>query len=243
MEWLYFESIDSTNDYLKNHAHTLQHQTVCVAKTQSHGHGRLGRTWVDDGNSCLFSVLYKEALNVSLIGFSPLLAAYALHQTLISIIDEVTIKWPNDLLVRGRKIAGILTESIIEGDQVIALIIGIGINTNTKTIPESLRNIATSYWIETQKRLDHQRLMETILDNLEKAIFRYEQQPKDIVDYLNKYTLLKHHVQFNHQGIIKEGYSKRILEDGSLEIATEEGTLAVKSGEIILIKKEGPEND
>jgi BirA family biotin operon repressor/biotin-[acetyl-CoA-carboxylase] ligase len=237
MHWIFFESIDSTNNYLKHHNQELHHQTICVTKTQSQGHGRQGRAWLDDGNSCLFSILLKENLTLSIVEFSPLLAAYSVHKVLAPLINHLTIKWPNDLLVNDKKIAGILAESIIENQQVCALIIGVGINTNMQVLPIEIAPIATSLFIETHTIIDHDLIINKIFNVLKDAIKTFIHHPEIILNYLNTHTVLEHPVEFIYQNNVINGIAKQILSDGSLEILTHQGLIAYKSGEITLLKK------
>ncbi|MBF0425888.1 MAG: biotin--[acetyl-CoA-carboxylase] ligase [Magnetococcales bacterium] len=121
--------------------------TVVTAEHQTHGRGRLGRAWhAPPGSSLAFSILLRPPIPPHRTFQLTLLAGLALAATLHEAgFVEVTIKWPNDLLLHGRKLAGILTEMGAETDEVHYVVIGVGLNVHTTTamLPPELRAIAT----------------------------------------------------------------------------------------------------
>lgn len=145
--------------------------TVIVADTQTNGKGRLGRTWQSPaGTGIWMSVLLRPDLPLSKIPQLTLLTAVAMVKGIRQAVQvEPSIKWPNDLLLNDRKLAGILTEVQAEGNRVKHVIIGIGLNVNQEQedFPEELAAIATSIRRESGKEADRNRLIAAILNEWE----------------------------------------------------------------------------
>lgn len=145
--------------------------TIVVAEKQTKGRGRMARNWYSpSGTGIWMSLIIRPNLPVQATPQLTLLTAVAIVQAL----EEVTplkpdIKWPNDILINGKKLVGILTELQAEADQVHSIIIGIGINVNQALIdfPEELHPIATSIHLETGELWDRARLIQEILFKFE----------------------------------------------------------------------------
>ena len=131
MSILTFDTLDSTNSYFKRNGKYLDHFTVVQANHQEKGKGRLGRSWQDQGNSLLFSILLKEKIEPERVPLLSLLAGASVVLTLEHYGLTPLVKWPNDTLVSEKKISGILTEAVSEGENIF-YIVGIGINLNQK---------------------------------------------------------------------------------------------------------------
>lgn len=123
------------------------------------------RVWID-GDDLLLSVLIKDSLEPNKIPQLALVTAAAVWKTLVPYL-AVQIKWPNDIVYKDKKISGILIESEIISNQLAALIIGIGINVNTKKFPEDLIMKATSLALATNEEHDIKKLKDDLLQNLD----------------------------------------------------------------------------
>lgn len=126
MQKYYFESLDSTNDYLKSEYNSYEDKDVVIALVQKKGKGRMGRVWLSN-DDLTFSIVFKN-LNPIHHLIAPLAVASALKRLGIN----AKIKWPNDIYVSGKKVSGILVESIYEGNEFKCQIVGIGINFSIK---------------------------------------------------------------------------------------------------------------
>lgn len=143
----HFESIDSTNTEAKRFALSEQHkQAIFVADEQKQGKGRLGRTWVSDkGAGLWFSLLLRPNINPENASGITLVAAAAMSMAVEQLTKlEVGIKWPNDLLIDGKKVCGILTEMSAELNHLHYIILGIGINIDQSSFDDTLSEKATS---------------------------------------------------------------------------------------------------
>ncbi len=138
-----FEVIDSTNDYALEHFDVFHDGDVVMALEQRNGKGRHGRKWHSPRGGLWMSVIFKPR-KIKDLGFYTKLASVSLATTLEKLGVSLLIKWPNDILVDQKKLAGILTEGIFEGKVPKVVVVGIGININNE-IPDDLKEIATSF--------------------------------------------------------------------------------------------------
>ncbi len=171
-EILYFQETDSTNVQAKKAADRgAAEGTVVIADAQKRGRGRKGRAWFSSpGGQLLLSVVLRPSLPPMEAPKTTLMAAVAIAEALRSATGlDITIKWPNDLLINKKKLAGILTELNTEMDQVNYIILGVGININSQVdrFPEELRPIATSLFQETGAVHPRMELLQRILESLE----------------------------------------------------------------------------
>ncbi|MGH9395432.1 MAG: biotin--[acetyl-CoA-carboxylase] ligase, partial [Terriglobia bacterium] len=165
----YFTTGSTNTVALRLAADGAAHGTVVTAEEQSAGRGRLGRTWYSERSSGIYaSIILRPPLAPSSAPILTLMAGLALHQA----VEEETqlvpdIRWPNDLLLRGRKAGGILTEMTSEMDRVHAVVIGIGLNVNHRNMPQEIRSISTSLRLEGGKSYSRVRLLARLLGRLQ----------------------------------------------------------------------------
>lgn len=165
--FIVFDEIESTNDYLNEKANDLAHGSVVKAIYQTKGKGRLDHKWHGEKNtSLMFSVLIKTKMNATLKIKIVFAAAIALFHTIKKLYNITTsIKWPNDLYFSDKKIAGILCQ--MQNDFVIA---GIGINVNQQDFPEEIQNIASSLLLITGIKVDLNMFLANFLNYFENTI-------------------------------------------------------------------------
>jgi BirA family biotin operon repressor/biotin-[acetyl-CoA-carboxylase] ligase len=169
----YFTEIDTTNTRAKDlAAGGAPEGTLVIAEKQTKGRGRKGRSWFSPlGHGIYTSFILRPAMAPSGAPRITLMTAVAIAEALLSLMQlEVRIKWPNDILVNGKKLAGILTEISTEMDAINYIVVGIGLNVNTpfKDLPEELRDTATSIMIETGKQFPRVKLLRACLEWFEK---------------------------------------------------------------------------
>lgn len=167
---LSFTTLDSTSRYLWQLAEAgAPAGTVVVADQQSAGRGRRGRQWHSPaGLNLYFSLLLRPLIELEKLPQLSLVAAAALWQVLHYESPGLMIKWPNDLLSRGLKLAGILSEMKPAADRAEFVIIGVGINVNSETLdfPQALRGQVTSLKCESQKTVSLDLLLSKLLEEL-----------------------------------------------------------------------------
>jgi BirA family biotin operon repressor/biotin-[acetyl-CoA-carboxylase] ligase len=166
----YFRT-DSTNAVaLKLAAEGAEHGTVVVAEEQTAGRGRLGRAWFSEKSSGIYtSIILKPPLAPAAAPVLTLMAGLAAQKAVSSVTGlSVDIRWPNDLLVNGRKVCGILTEMSAEVDRLHFVVIGIGINVNHSLMPTELENIATSLRMEAHRGISRVQVLVNLLREIER---------------------------------------------------------------------------
>jgi BirA family biotin operon repressor/biotin-[acetyl-CoA-carboxylase] ligase len=162
---------DSTNTVALDLAQQgAEHGTVVVAEEQTAGRGRLGRTWYSEKSSGIYvSVILRPPLSPTAAPILTLMAGVATHHALSSVTGlGVDIRWPNDLLVNGKKVCGILTEMSAELGRLHAIVLGIGINVNHGEMPAELKSVATSLRIETRRTWSRVQIFIALLKELER---------------------------------------------------------------------------
>jgi BirA family biotin operon repressor/biotin-[acetyl-CoA-carboxylase] ligase len=166
----YFRT-DSTNAVaLKLAAEGAEHGTVVVAEEQTAGRGRLGRSWYSEKSTGIYtSIILRPPLSPAAAPVLTLMAGLAAQKAVISVTGlGADIRWPNDLLVNGKKVCGILTEMSAELDRLHAVVLGIGINVNHSLMPAELENIATSLRREAHRGVSRVQVLVALLRELDR---------------------------------------------------------------------------
>ncbi len=168
----YFAVIDSTNVRARMIADEgAPEGSVVVAETQLKGKGRRGRPWFSPaGQGIYVSVILRPRVPPSEATQLVLMAAVAAAETLLAhAAVPITVKWPNDILIGGKKIAGILTEMRLDGDRIDHVVIGMGVNVNTpaKSLQPKIETLATSFYAITGRTFPRAEMLRTYLEKLE----------------------------------------------------------------------------
>ena len=161
---IHFKEIDSTNTYLKNTYRLLDNFTFASADYQSHGKGRNDRVWSSEpGENLMFSLLIKNEELMKQSGLISILMGVEVAKEIEKYdISNVSIKWPNDVLINDKKVCGILSEGQIPN----YLVVGAGLNVNQKAFRDDLRRPATSLSLELKKDLNIDELKDRLFSNI-----------------------------------------------------------------------------
>jgi len=236
-----FRKLDSTNSWALLNLNMLNHGDVVQAQFQTAGHGRFARTWsAPQGKALLVSVVLDgERFAPDMLPWVTLSGAIAICNMLIARGLEATLKWPNDVLSRGRKIAGILAEA---ASDIPKLVLGMGINVNQSRtdIPDGLRSSATSMRQETRKNHSLSGVRALVLDHLARTLVLVEQKKVDL--------LMKHwrehdchvgsivNIRTNNENAPVEYHG--INRDGSLKVRRADGSeVSIWSGDVTLASR------
>lgn len=228
----YHESCPSTQLLAHDVAHAgAVDGTVIIAEQQTAGKGRLSRPWDSaDGKGIWMSVITRPALTPQQAPQLTLVAAVSVTRAIESLTDVCPeIKWPNDILLNGKKVTGILTELQADPDRVKAIIIGIGINANQQLtdFPEELHSIATSIQMITGKHVNRAQLIAKILYYLELYADIYVQEGflpiKQLWESYSNTIGKRIRAVMLHETL--EGVARGISHDGMLELQLEDGTI------------------
>ncbi|MDI3533761.1 MAG: BirA family transcriptional regulator [Thermosediminibacterales bacterium] len=234
----YYDTVTSTNDEAKRIASLgFDEGTVVIAEQQTGGRGRRGRCWLSPKHEGIWvSIILKPSISPVNAPKLTMLAAVSI----VKAIKEVTglstgIKWPNDILYNNKKIVGILTELSAEIDLINYIILGMGINVNTESFPDELKEIATSLKIETGKKVDRVKLLCRLLELFEQDYKEFlEAGFSNILNKWRKYSItLGKKVRVIGLDTSLEGEAVDVTDDGALIIKKPDGnTVEVLSGDV-----------
>lgn len=239
-----YKKVQSTNTIAGQLAATETPEgTIVIAEEQTKGRGRLGRKWhsAEESGIYLSMIIYPKIGPKYAPGLS-ILTAVSLADT-ISEYDEldVRIKWPNDCLVNGRKVAGILTELASDLDHVRHAVIGIGININHRRVdfPEDIRKKATSLRAELKEKVHRVEFLQRFLRHFEIDYIAFRKQglescKKRIIAYS---LLIGNTVTVDYRGTKLTGKAVDIHESGGLVLELAEGQRVFTPGEVTIVKK------
>lgn len=226
---LYYESLTSTFDKIREM--DLEEGLTVVCSHQSAGSGRLGRKWESPSGGIYFTFALMPPFNGFDIPFITLVCALGVQNALNKYVP-CKIKWPNDIVSRGKKLCGILTKSIATQGKIESLLVGIGVNANITDFPQELCH-ASSLKLIANKDVDENKLLEEILNEIntvystlkgEEILALYTQ---NCVNPGKEVTI--HYADGSND--IK-GKCTEILPDGSMNVETESGVINVHSGEV-----------
>lgn len=186
----HFDTIDSTNDYAKKIALEELDGTIIISEEQTKGRGRVGRQWHSkSGEGIWMSIILKPDIIPKKAPFITLIGGASIVRALNKLGVETFIKWPNDIIINNKKVAGILTELSAEVDKINYIVLGIGINTKTMKFSQEISEIATSLYREGYKisRVD---IVRTILEEFENLYLQYvnENVRKETLFICRKYS-------------------------------------------------------
>lgn len=240
----YFNEVTSTNDEAKLKAlNGACEGSIVITEKQTSGKGRLGRNWFSSEKAGIFmsmilrpDIIPMQAQQITLI------TGISVSSALENLTNlDVKIKWPNDVVINGKKVCGILTEMSAEMEIIKFIITGIGINVNNDYFSEEIKNKATSILLETGKRFDRKNIIAEVLKEFEKNYFLYCKNGFNqfLSEYKNKCLNLGHQVKLINKENITFGIAKDISENGELIVEDEEGNLkTVFSGEVSVKMKD-----
>jgi BirA family transcriptional regulator, biotin operon repressor / biotin---[acetyl-CoA-carboxylase] ligase len=225
---IHLPSVDSTNKYAAAilHKENSPEGTVILADVQTHGKGQGGNIWLsDNGLNLLCSIILKpDFLPAYKQFYLSMCVATGINDCLTDLGIVSQVKWPNDILIQGKKVAGILIENTILSQNLHTTIVGIGLNVNQVFFPPDIPNPA-SLAGETGKTFDVSQLLEKLLPFLEKRFNQlYDDDFITIKSrYLNSLWLLNIRASFTDQKGIFDGRIVDVAESGELIILTSAG--------------------
>ena len=225
-------------------AENLSEGAVVIADHQTRGRGRQGRSWHSEPATGLYlSTLLKPNLPPEKLACLTLMAGVAT----VSAIQQQTsapakLKWPNDILLNGKKLAGILCECIAKSGNTPAVIVGIGINLNHTSFPESIKDTATSLKLETGKNVDRADLILSLLQNLDSEYKEFLQGKRE--NLVHKWTeqsdMFGKTVTVYQKGKNQTGTALGLNPQGKLILQTPEGEQQlIDSGELLAVGTNG----
>lgn len=225
--------ISSTNDFIKENYQSLDNYTIVTANYQTNGKGRISRTWQSNsGENIIYSILIKDFKNRTDLNLLSLVASTSVHKLLSKYLKNVSIKWPNDILVSNKKICGILLEG--KSNNVSSMVvIGIGINVNQISFSPDINELTTSLKKELNKEFDIDLLIKELSINLLNDIETFLNNDNDFINYIRANLYAKNQtITYMKNDILCEGIIIDIHDDGRLIVEENKKILYINSGEI-----------
>lgn len=233
------EEVNSTNLYAKSNLSEIADKTVVSADKQTSGRGRFERAWVDLGSNNIFMSIVLKPSDV----FKPLYAnltqyfSVILCETLEEYGLKTQIKWPNDVLVDGKKIAGILSETVMQGHNFKGLVLGAGINLNAEF--EDLKLITdkevTALNLEVNKPIDKASFLNKLLNKFFESYEKFLKQGFVMIedDYKKRACFLEKEISVKGFKSTISGYAKSVNQAGELVLLQNDKEITVTMGDIL----------
>jgi len=223
-----FESIDSTNNQAKKFVQKSEIKKqnfsnnkfiVFAADHQLAGRGRRGHSWLsNDPASLAVSFLLKTKNKIQQIPQITAAAALAVKESFDFFNLNTEIKWPNDILVNNKKICGILSELIFDSKKNAYIVIGCGINLNNTAFSSEIDRIASSYYLEKNKKIDKNIFLAKLIEKMNFYLINYLSGSREIIiaAWKKELNLVGKKIDFNHKNESFTGIIEDVLESGEL---------------------------
>lgn len=225
----HLNEVNSTNSYAKEHIKNIKNKTVIYTSHQTCGRGRFNRTWVDLGNENLFlSFVLKPSKDLKPV-YSNLTqyTALKLAKTFEEYNIKPQIKWPNDILIEGKKISGILAESVMSEGKLKGLIIGVGLNLNAKEEDFSqIDKVVTALNLETKTPIDKDIFLNKFCKNFFEDYENFLKQ-----GFISIKTEYEHYANFIGKEVTIKNFSTTLK--GIAEKITDNGAIIVNGQEFL----------
>lgn len=234
----YFKCLSSTQDFAKKIAEKEKEGTVVIADKQTKGRGRHNRMWFSPKGGVYLSIILKPDMPIQDVSKLTLLSCVAISNTIEKQANiKTSIKWPNDVLIKDKKIAGILTEGNIQNNKLNFTVVGIGINLNNKIkLKERILYPATSIREEINKEIEKEKFIENLLFDFDKmyTYFKKNNFSKVIKIWKNKTSTLGNYVTVLQGNKKITGLAIDIDEDGFLILKDKKSNIVkVITGDIV----------
>jgi len=240
----YFEELDSTQNFAQQiAADKKENGTIVIAEKQTSGRGRLDRKWTSPKGGIWFSLIIHPKFDVSSSTLIPILSAVALSKSIKKILGvETEVKWPNDIILNGKKVAGILVDASVQANNIDYLILGIGINfdIDTKKLEKRLSKTPNFYGADSLRGNNNKTppkiLLKEFLFQFEKNLSSLDkgEKAKIVKEWTKKAAGIGRKITINTSSGKISGISQGIDTDGALKIKTKKKIERVLVGDVDL---------
>ena len=240
----YFEEIDSTQNFAQNiAADKKENGTIIIAEKQTAGRGRLDRKWTSPKGGIWFSLIIHPKFDVSSSTLIPILSAVALSKSIKSVLGiETEVKWPNDITMNGKKVAGVLVDASFQTNSIDYLILGIGINfdIDAKKLEKRLTKTPNFYGIDSLRGKENKTPPKTLLKEF---LLQFEinllqldkgEKSKIVKEWTKRAAGIGKKITINTSNGKISGISQGIDNDGALKIKTRNETKKIYVGDVVL---------
>jgi BirA family transcriptional regulator, biotin operon repressor / biotin---[acetyl-CoA-carboxylase] ligase len=237
----YFDSIDSTQSFASKIAKDRKESgTVIIAGTQTSGKGRLGRRWISPKGGIWLSIVLHPEFDVSLMTLIPLAASVALANAIQKTLSIKTeLKWPNDVTLKGKKVAGMIIDASVESSQIESLVLGVGINykINPIEVEKRIKSNGNFYGVATlisNNNTKPSTLIQAFLEELEKSLSLLNtNSQKIILQWVKNSSTIGRNVSVSTSSGTIIGKAVKIDKDGSLIIRQNNERRRILVGDIV----------
>jgi len=240
----YFEEIDSTQNFAQQIAlDEKEDGTIIIAERQTAGRGRLERKWTSPKGGIWFSVIIHPKFDVSTSTLVPIAGAVALSKSIKLILDvDVSVKWPNDITLDGKKVAGMLVDASIQANNIDYLILGIGINfdIDSKKLGKRLSKSPNFYGVNSLRKKSDitppKLLLKEFLVQFEKSLSQLNkgEKSKIVKEWMKRTNNLNKKIRINTSEGKVSGTFQGIDIDGALKLKTGNGIKKIFVGDVVL---------
>jgi BirA family biotin operon repressor/biotin-[acetyl-CoA-carboxylase] ligase len=235
-------SVSSTNTLaMEMAAQGAAEGTVVVAETQTGGKGRRGRAWISPKGNLYLSVVLRPDIPMHKAPLITLMAAVAAATTITKAFGlEAGIKWPNDILIAGRKVCGLLTEMSAEQDRIRHVVVGVGIDVNMdpEALPPEVRALSTTLAAESGKKIDRTALLRQLLREMDDwyRVFLND-APAVLAEWTRLNITVGNRVAVSGAGETLAGLAQGIDDEGRLIVILDDGSRkTVAAGDVTIAK-------
>jgi len=216
--------------------------TVVIAETQTKGKGRLGRKWISPKGNLYFSVVLRPNVPMHKAPLITLMGAVAVASAIRTQCGLAAgIKWPNDILISGKKVSGLLTEMSAEQDRIRHIVLGIGVDVNMEMgeLPPEVRSLTTTLAAEAGAKINRIALLQQLLRDLESWYQKFLKNDADILEEWKKLNVtVGNRVTVSGMGESLVGLAQGVDNEGRLIVRLDDGTIrTVAAGDVTIVKK------
>ena len=230
---LHFETLDSTQTYLKEHFNTLDDKTVVVADEQTAGRGRFDRKWVSQPGGLYFSILLKPTQCDFLANLTQLMAL-SICQAVEKHGVQPNLKWPNDVQVNGKKLCGILSKAVVQDGHIVCVALGVGINVSQADLSH-VGQPAISL-CELGVHIDAQDLLQEVLNLFFQSYEAILCEGFSVIRsaYIERFPFLGKQIDVKNGASALTGIAHDLSPRGTLVLQTQNGTQEILIGDVII---------
>lgn len=235
-QFIYVQHVESTNSFLMDSKEFKIDGTVVLAEEQTKGRGRKEREWLSQPEQNLtFSILLRkvDGKKINIINLGTSLAVAQSIENLFQL--NTSLKWPNDVLIDGKKVSGILLESTSKGSDLDKVVIGIGINVNQSNFPGKYLIEPTSIRKEFKSKVSREKLLSEVLNQFEEVLLQIEEHPEEVLDdWKERCNMIGEKIKIECEGKNRFGIFEDIDENGFLILKTADKTEKIHFGDVSL---------
>jgi BirA family biotin operon repressor/biotin-[acetyl-CoA-carboxylase] ligase len=239
----FFQEVTSTNILaMELAADGAPEGTVVIAEMQTSGKGRLGRKWISPKGNIYFSVVLRPNIPIHKAPLITLMGAVAVAEAIRTTYGlEAGIKWPNDILVSGKKVSGLLTEMSAEQDRIRHIVLGIGVDVNMEMdeLPPDVYSLTTTLAAEVGAKINRTALLQQVLRDLERWYQKFLGNEKDVLNEWKKLNMtVGNRITVSGAGEALDGLAQGVDNDGRLIVRLDDGAIRmVAAGDVTIVKR------